>query len=50
MYKVDVNVLPVMHHQLLDCEQSFVANVGVSVTEQAHDDRFTVQLFENAEN
>jgi hypothetical protein len=47
---VDLNFLPVVHHQLLDCEQSFVSDVGVSVTEKAHDNRFTVQLFENAEN
>jgi hypothetical protein len=37
-------------HEFLNRKKGFVAHVGISVTEQAHDDRLAVQLLQNAES
>lgn len=41
-------VLPVVHHQLLNGEERFVSHVGIVVAEQLHHQLLSVQLFDDA--
>ncbi len=43
------NHLPVVNHEFLNCQESLVANIGISVAEKTHHDSLAVKLFKNAE-
>lgn len=41
-------ILPIVNHQFLHSQQSFITNIGIFVAQQLHNNLFTTQLFQNA--